>query len=183
MLGSGLPGLRSFHELNVRTYVLHGSRPGILFFSLDASKLIPAAAARLVFMLPYYKASMRFSRSAPLFDFTSTRVTGPAAEFRASWRVGIRLRDPDVGSLAFFLVERYSAFTVSEDNVYEVQIYHHPWILDEAEVDLRKSTMISALGLPEPATEPLAHYAQSQDVEIWAPKLVGQSFGGRAAAA
>ena len=32
-----IPGLNSFLELNVRTYVVAGGRPGIWFFSLDAS--------------------------------------------------------------------------------------------------------------------------------------------------
>src|SRR5919197_218550 len=37
-----IPGLSSFDEVNVRTYVVHNGTPGIWFFSLDASKLIPA---------------------------------------------------------------------------------------------------------------------------------------------
>src|ERR1041385_3822856 len=36
-----IPGLNSFLELNVRTYVHRNGIPGIWFFSLDASKLIP----------------------------------------------------------------------------------------------------------------------------------------------
>src|SRR5881296_4376481 len=35
-----VPGLESFLELNVRTYVHFKGMPGIWFFSLDASKLI-----------------------------------------------------------------------------------------------------------------------------------------------
>src|SRR5437867_2588447 len=31
-----LPGLSAFPELNVRTYVTDGERPGVWFFSLDA---------------------------------------------------------------------------------------------------------------------------------------------------
>jgi uncharacterized protein len=34
-----LPGLSSFPELNVRTYVTHGEKPGVYFFSLDAASL------------------------------------------------------------------------------------------------------------------------------------------------
>jgi uncharacterized protein YqjF (DUF2071 family) len=49
-----LPWLSRFPELNVRTYVDYGSRPGIYFFSLDAARLAAVAAARRAYRLPYY---------------------------------------------------------------------------------------------------------------------------------
>src|SRR4029079_10001655 len=54
-----LPGLSAFPELNVRTYVRHGDRPGVLFFSLDAASALAVSAARTWFRLPYYRARMR----------------------------------------------------------------------------------------------------------------------------
>src|SRR5438270_5050495 len=42
-----VPGLNTFLELNVRTYVHHDGKSGIYFFSLDASKILPTIAARL----------------------------------------------------------------------------------------------------------------------------------------
>src|SRR5687767_11115562 len=42
-----IPGLDLFIELNVRTYVQYKGVPGIWFFSLDVSKLIPVLAARM----------------------------------------------------------------------------------------------------------------------------------------
>src|SRR6185295_18876721 len=64
-----VPGLNSFFELNVRTYVHYRGMPGIWFFSLDASKLLPAVAARAVFDLPYFKAEMTFTSTANEFRF------------------------------------------------------------------------------------------------------------------
>ncbi len=171
----GFPGLTSFHELNVRTYVVHHGVPGIWFFSLDASKLVPAAAARLLFMLPYYKAQIRFTRKAQNFAYYLQRIGGPAAQFSATWRNGVPLRDPDVKSLAFFLVERYCCFALGGGNVHQIRIYHHPWILEEAQVTVRRSTMIESLGIPEPATLPLAHFSQPLDVEVWPPVPVGSA--------
>jgi len=167
-----LPGLSAFTEMNVRTYVLHNGKPGIWFFSLDASKLLPAAAARIFFMLPYFKASMKFEQNHPLFNFSMTRSGATDVEFKASWQVGVRLRAPDVESLAFFLVERYCAFAVEGSRVFQIRIYHHPWILDEALVKIESSNAISALGLPEPATEPIVHFSESIEAEIWAPAQV-----------
>ena len=167
-----IPGLTTFHELNVRTYVHHNGVPGIWFFSLDASKLIPAMAARALFMLPYHDADVTFQESSGEFSFELARSGSPAAHFRAAWHSGVRLRDPDVDSLAFFLVERYCYFALRESTLYITRIYHHPWILDEAVVSSHTSTMIGALGIAEPGTRPLAHFSREQNVDIWAPTPV-----------
>jgi len=169
------PGLSTFDELNVRTCVLHKGRPGLWFFSLDASKLMPAVASRIFFMLPYFKANIAFAQQQNSFDFDLKRSTPPNPAFHARWQTGPRLRDPDTDSLAFFLVERYCCFSVDGRRIFETRIYHHPWILDEAVVDDYSSTMMKALGLPEPAADPLVHFSRSLDVEIWAPIRVGES--------
>src|SRR5579883_3335517 len=58
-----LPGLSSFHETNVRTYVHRGGRdPGVWFFSLDAANRLAVLGARLAFHLPYYHARMLLER-------------------------------------------------------------------------------------------------------------------------
>jgi uncharacterized protein YqjF (DUF2071 family) len=155
----------------VRTYVVYNGMPGIWFFSLDASKLVAVLAARLFFMLPYYSANIDFIQDGDLFRFQLQRST-PAAEFEATWRVGLRLRAPDIESLAFFLTERYCYFAVKQGQVYQTRVYHAPWILDEAMVVSRRSTMISAAGMPESALDPLVHFSRHQSVEIWAPTAV-----------
>ena len=54
-----LPFVSSFLEVNARTYVTAGGKPGIWFFSLDASSELAVAAARRAYRLPYFRASMR----------------------------------------------------------------------------------------------------------------------------
>jgi uncharacterized protein len=164
-----VPGLSEFHECNVRTYVQHQGRPGIWFFSLDASKLLPALAARFFFMLPYFPSNIRYTQKNGRFSFSLRRNGPPPAELKVSWTTGVRLRDPDKDSLAFFLVERYCAFAVEANTVYKIRIYHPPWILDEASVELRASSLISSLGLPGPAGEPLAHFSTGVEAQIWPP--------------
>ena len=164
-----VPGLDSFLELNVRTYVLHRGVPGVWFFSLDASKVIPAMAARVLFSLPYFKANMDFAQNDGEFRFASKRSLSPAAAFTATWRSGLRMQAPDLESLAFFLVERYCLFAVRGRTLNTTRIYHHPWILEEALVTSYASSMVSALGLPEPDEPPLAHFSRFLNVEIWPP--------------
>ena len=48
-----VPGVSRFLQVNVRTYVRGGGRPGVYFFSLDASSLAAVRAARWALRLPY----------------------------------------------------------------------------------------------------------------------------------
>jgi uncharacterized protein YqjF (DUF2071 family) len=166
-----LPWLSSFDEINVRTYVTYNNKPGIWFFSLDASAILPVIGARLLFMLPYFKASTRFDRLESAFQFTMKRMGVSAAEFKAKWiTTGIRLRDPAVDSLAFFLVERYSAFASEGSSLFETRVYHHPWILEEAAAEIKTNTLITSLGLPAPQEPPITYFGKSLEVEIWPPQ-------------
>jgi uncharacterized protein YqjF (DUF2071 family) len=167
-----IPGFNAFDELNVRTYVHYKGIPGIYFLSLDASKLIPALAARLFYALPYYKAQVDYTKVGNEFFFDLKRTTGPSVAFNAHWTKGIRLQDPALESLAFFLVERYCFFTAQSNSVQLSRVYHHPWILDEARVLSCTSTMLNECGLPNPQGEPLAHFSSLVDVDIWAPQAV-----------
>jgi len=163
-----IPGLNTFLELNVRTYVHHQGVPGVYFFSLDASRLVPTVAARMFYFLPYFKADMEFTENDGEFRFSSRRLNSHA-RFEAHWRSGQRLRDPSVDSLAFFLVERYALFVGIGKQVHMVRIYHHPWILDEAIVSSWESTVISTLGISQPGEAPLAHFSRFLNVEAWEP--------------
>src|SRR5918998_582712 len=68
-----LPCLSGFPELNVRTYVDYGGRPGIYFFSLDTARLAPVVAARRGYRLPYFHAQMTARRSGTTVDYESQR--------------------------------------------------------------------------------------------------------------
>ncbi len=57
-LGPSIPGVSSFIELNVRTYVTTEGKPGVWFFSLDATSRLAVRAARRFFHLPYFDARM-----------------------------------------------------------------------------------------------------------------------------
>jgi uncharacterized protein len=168
-----IPGFSEFNEINVRTYVVHDGKPGIWFFSLDASKMIATIGARVFFGLPYYSAGIEFLKAQREYRFDMRREIGTDAHFRSHWTRGMRLRAPDTDSLAFFLVERYALFTEALGNLNMTRVYHHPWILDEVTKVSIESTLVSALGLAEPAGEPLAHFSSCpMTVQVWAPERV-----------
>jgi uncharacterized protein YqjF (DUF2071 family) len=72
-----------FPELNVRTYVSFGAKPGIWFFSLDAGSASAVAGARRTYRLPYFLADMTIARSDEHIRYDSVRTSsdGPPAEF------------------------------------------------------------------------------------------------------
>src|SRR6187549_534040 len=68
-----LPGVSAFPELNVRTYVTVGGKPGVFFFSLDAGNALAAGAARALLNLPYYSAAMSVVTANGRIAYTSRR--------------------------------------------------------------------------------------------------------------
>lgn len=79
--------LSRFPELNVRTYVAYGGRPGIYFFSLDAARLAAVAAARRAYRLPYFHAEMSARHEGETVHHESKRLpsSGPSSELRVSY--------------------------------------------------------------------------------------------------
>ncbi len=80
-----LPGLSRFPELNVRTYVTHGGKPGVYFFSLDAGNLPAVLAARAFYHLPYFRARMASREKDGEIQYSSHRYH-TNAEFRGHYR-------------------------------------------------------------------------------------------------
>ncbi|HEX5874235.1 MAG TPA: DUF2071 domain-containing protein [Pyrinomonadaceae bacterium] len=166
-----LPGLDSMHELNVRTYVHHNGVPGVWFFSLDANSRAAVLAARTFFHLPYHNAEIEMEGKKKI-KYRLDRIDEPAAKFRAAWSVGEALPESQPGSREFFLTERYILYTEHDDEIYRAQIHHQPWQLYEAELTSFSSTMLEANQLIQPKTQPILHYADEVNVDIWSLELV-----------
>ena len=163
------PLVSSFPELNVRTYVTYGERPGIWFFSLDAGSAAAVLGARAAYRLPYFRARMSADRSGDEVDYTSDRLSkrGAPAAFRARYRPTGAVFRAEPGSLEWFLAERYCLYTVAGGHRLDRAEIHHPqWPLQPAEADIAENTMAAPLGI-ELSGEPLLHLADRQDVVIW----------------
>jgi uncharacterized protein YqjF (DUF2071 family) len=160
-----LPGLNSFLELNVRTYVTIDDKPGIWFFSLDASSQLAVEAARRMYKLPYFRARMSMQRRGDAIDYECARVDEPGRVFSGSYRPAGAPVLPARDSLEWFLTERYCLYTTDETGtLLRAEIHHEQWPLQpaEAEVDLAS---IVPVELPDRA--PLCHFSRRQDVVIW----------------
>jgi uncharacterized protein YqjF (DUF2071 family) len=170
-----LPGLSQLVELNVRTYVSVNGKPGVYFFSLDASSRIAVAAARTVFHLPYFHAAMRSRRAGDTIHYRSHRTHRGAspAEYTATYRPIAPVAYAWPGMLAHWLTERYCLYTVNHGRVYRGEIHHLPWPLQAAELETACDTMAGAHGILLPDVPPLLHYAHRQEVRIWLPYRIG----------
>lgn len=156
-----LPLVSTFLELNCRTYVSHADRPGIWFFSLDASSQLAVKAAQRTYRLPYRHARMTFEGDT----FTLQR-RGEDTSFNAVYRGLGEPKPARPGSLEHFLVERYCLYAGKGE--LRADIHHPPWQLERAEATLEENAL-SPIPLDGP---PLIHYSERQDVVIWGSERI-----------
>ena len=150
-----LPLLSSFHELNCRTYVRVGDRPGIWFFSLDASSRAAVAAARRTYRLPYRHAQIDAGAGSFLAE------TDGRGGFEARYH-GVGMPAPaERGTLEYFLTERYCLYAANGEQ--RAEIHHAPWPLQAAEAEVEHWGIAPV----EVEAGPICHYARRQDVLIW----------------
>ena len=162
-----IPGMNSAHELNVRTYVHYDRVPGVWFFSLDCNSAAAVLGARTFFHLPYFNADIDLEEDGNTIDYSLTRTDEPPASLQASWTVGETIPFTHPGSLEFFLTERYCLYSEDDGEPYRARIHHQPWPLQKAGLKSFESTMIESQGLPTPKGEPLLHYCEELDVDMW----------------
>lgn len=162
-----IPGLNSAHELNVRTYVHYDRVPGVWFFSLDCNSRAAVLGARTFFHLPYYNAEIELRQDGQTIDYSLTRTDDPPANFAATWKIGESLPESHPSSIEFFLTERYCLYSEGSGQLYRARIAHQPWPLQTARLSSFNSSMIESHGLPTPEGDPLLHYCEELDVDIW----------------
>lgn len=168
-----LPWLSTFPELNVRTYVTCGGRPGVWFFGLDAANSLAVAIARAWFHLPYFLARMSCVERDGWTRYRSERTHrgAPVGLFAGRFRATGEVFSPKRGTLQHFLTERYCLYTSdARGQIIRVEIHHSPWPLQVAEADISRNTMAEAAGVSLPAAKPLLHFAKRQEVVVWQPK-------------
>ena len=167
-----LPWVSEFPELNVRTYVRVGERPGVYFFSLDAGSALAVQTARRLLNLPYFTASMSVSTARGAVEYQSRRDAGrPHAEFVASYGPIGEPFAPARGSLEYFLTERYCLYhRTRRGRAYRLDIHHPPWPLQPGRAAISTNTMAAAAGLRLPADPPVLHFSKRQDMVAFPPE-------------
>jgi len=167
-----LPVVSEFPELNVRTYVTVGGKPGVYFFSLDAGSALAVKAARILFNLPYFTASMQVERVSSTVRYSSARREG-RAELIAEYAPAGPSSSPAIGSLEYFLTERYCLYHVDRrGRPYRLEIHHPPWPLQPATATFTRNTMADAASIALPNRQPLLHFSTRQDMVAWGKEMI-----------
>jgi uncharacterized protein YqjF (DUF2071 family) len=175
-----VPWLSAFPEMNVRSYVKFGGKPGVWFFSLDAGNPLAVAIARAWFHLPYFRARMRCVERHGWIEYDSGRAHSGAAA------AGLQMRYrpvgpaffPEPGTLVHFLTERYCLYTTDGQGwLIRGEIHHLPWRLQLAEAEFESNTMAESVDPPLTA-QPLLHFARKQDVLVWPPRRLSAPADG-----
>ncbi|MEV3931225.1 DUF2071 domain-containing protein [Streptomyces sp. NPDC049944] len=151
----GIPYLGTFPETNVRLYSrdAHGRR-GVVFRSLDASRLIPVAVARTLFRLPYVWSRMEVRDDAGTLTYTSRRrLPGPrGAHSRIVLRPGGRIGEPS--ELEHFLTARWGMHSTFHGRTLYLPNAHPRWPLHRAQLLECDESLVAAAGLPAPTGAP-----------------------------
>lgn len=144
--GPAVPYFGDFVEVNVRLYgVDERGRRGVVFRSLEASRLFAVLAARASFALPYFWASTRMSTEGDERSYSSRRIGGGAPASTARVRVG---ESVEATPLADFLTARWGMFTRLRGATRYFPNEHVPWPLRSAELLELDDQLVAAAGLP-----------------------------------
>jgi uncharacterized protein YqjF (DUF2071 family) len=160
-----LPGVSAFPELNVRTYVRYGGKPGVYFFSLDAGSRLAAWAARTSYHLPYFPAEMSVAERNGWIEYHSKR--NRHAELHLRYRPVCPVQLRAAGTLEHWLTERYCLYTLVRNALYRAEIHHPQWLLEDADAEIASNSMAQAAGVILPEARPLVHFSRRLEVVIW----------------
>lgn len=154
--------LCDFPELNLRTYVRRGGKPGVWFYSLDVTNGFAAWIARRFFHLPYQKAQMQVQRQGPWVEYHSWCG---GRELVARYR-GLPEKVSREDTFAHWCTERYCLYCSDEKGgLYRGEIQHPEWPLQKAEWKVSKNTFLNRFPLSQ--VEPVLHFSSRLDVVVY----------------
>lgn len=160
----------SLIELNLRTYVKHKGEQGVYFFSLDANNPLAVYLARTCFGLNYLSASMSYKQHLNYFQYTSRRThpSTPTNHFHASFTITSPPAHAKLGSLMYWLTERYSLWVKRFGHIYKGPIFHQHWPLQKAEATIYINTLPDYLNDDATfLTEPITYYSSTLETTIF----------------
>jgi len=158
--------ISDFHEVNLRTYVQHGNRPGVYFLRIYAAKLISVALARTLSILPYRHAPI--TRRIAQDDVRSFDLRS----VEEGWALRYRIGSPNdkASTLDTWLTERYCLYQNARGRLHRYHVHHRPWPLNTVNViDPPQLDRWHDLQLGHVTS---AHYSSGVEVVSWASETV-----------
>ncbi|CAL9330732.1 YqjF family protein [Streptomyces sp. enrichment culture] len=164
---AAVPGLPTFAETNLRTYVRRADgRDGLWFLSLEVAW--PAMVAARVIGVPYHPATLEVTTAADTVTYSGRRWAG-GASYRLVVRPGDRIERPTERDV--WLTSRWRAYTRRLGMLWETPVEHEPWPLAGATLEELEETLTVSAGLPAPLGEPVVHFSEGvRDVRLGASR-------------
>jgi uncharacterized protein len=165
-----IPGISRFPEVMVRTYVVVDNRPGVWYFSLDATCRFAVFMAKCVFALPYSAARISMTRDGHWRRYRSQRCSGGklTAELDVEYRPLGEPFQALAGTLDHWLTSRYCLYTSANDGgILRGEIDHPAMKLQNAQAIIHRNSMVESIGLALPDQCPRLLYAHQTRVGSW----------------
>lgn len=162
-----VPGLSTFPETNVRTYVIGpDGRDGLWFFSLDADSVPTVLGASSLYGVPYRLADMAVEQGNTV-RYRSRRRDRPEVGHDISIEPESPRQSPS--ELDHWLTGRWRAYSTIGGRLATVPVQHPPWPLWDATVLNLEQSLLTAVGLRGPDHPPLVQYSPGVDVRLGMP--------------
>jgi uncharacterized protein YqjF (DUF2071 family) len=150
--GPPLPYVGDFPEINVRLYSVDAAgRRGVVFRSLEATRLLTVLGANVAMNVPYKWSRMSMDVTETV-DYRSRRFGGAHPSTHIVTRPLGSVVEGD--ALADFLTARWGMHTSILGRTRFVPNEHEPWPLQRAELVSLDDDLVAAAGLPGIATRP-----------------------------
>ena len=166
-----VPGISTFAEFNVRTYVVNDGQPGVFFLTLDAKSLVTCMHAPRAYGLAYRYAKAKVKRQGATLEWRSRRSSDGAQLVGTSNPIGTKqVAQPH--TLEHFLFERYCLYTEHKGCLRRAYVFHEPWVFHEGEVRLNNNSLLESYGMGLDVLAPdLIHVSQGLPVKTWSIEL------------
>lgn len=177
--GPEVPYFGSFNEINVRLYSREadGTR-GVVFLSLDASRLAVVLAARAA-GIPYVWSRNRFKAASPSDPSTGYSVRrfrgGARTDFAVTPEFDAEASDP----LSVHLTARFGLHTSFRGKTLYVPNTHGPWPLFRAQVTALEGHLVAAAGITVSGPPESVLFSPGVRTQFGWPRVLrgGNSFG------
>jgi len=139
--------IATHHFLNVRTYVVHRTEPGIHFLAEWLSSRLAAMLGPVTFGLPYRYGHVAYDFSSPQSLLQGRVVnmrTHAALAFHGKLTSSAQPQPCAADSLTEWLMERYTAFNSAGGIRRYFRVWHPPWPQCPASVTLDDLTLFTA---------------------------------------
>lgn len=163
-----VPGVSNFPEFNIRTYVTRDGKPGVFFLTLDAQSRITCFHAPRSYGLPYRYAKCSISTTQDTYSWSSKRRADGVSLIGSCKGLG-DATSAKLGTLEYFLFERYCLYTVHKGILHRAYTQHNPWVYRIAKATLEENSLTESydLGIQNPLHPEHVHLSSGVDVRTW----------------